>query len=181
MNLMHTARLSTPLDHEYAYSNSFLLGISILFCDFSWHVTCWLMSDIRRRPSRAPSAGHDVAGPDLHLELPDAQVRLAAWFRSGDVAPYTRPVEKHAAVGKLARRRAVRAHVAGHSPAGAAGPGCPARGPVVYIQRVRAQFARQEPSPTARERKCAHAPPKTHPMHMYFCTLAWQIHKGSHM
>ena len=58
---------------------------------------------------------------------------------------------------------------------------CPARGPVVYTQRVRAQYARQEPSPTARERKCAHAPPKTHPMHMYFCTLAWQIHKGSHM
>ncbi len=49
---------------------------------------------------------------------------------------------------------------------------CPARGPVVYIQRVRAQGARQEPSLTARERKRAHAPPKTHPMHMYFCTLA---------
>ena len=59
---------------------------------------------------------------------------------------------------------------------------CPARGPVVYIQRVRAQGARQEPSPTARERKRrgAHALPKTHLMHMYFCTLAWQIHKGGH-
>jgi hypothetical protein len=58
---------------------------------------------------------------------------------------------------------------------------CPARGPFVYIQRVRAQGARQEPSPTARECKGAHAPPKTHPVHLYFCTLAWQIHKGSQM
>jgi hypothetical protein len=49
---------------------------------------------------------------------------------------------------------------------------CPARGPVVYIQRVLAQGARQEPSPTACERKRTHAPRKIHPMHMYFCTLA---------
>ncbi len=58
---------------------------------------------------------------------------------------------------------------------------CPARGPFVYIQRVQAQGARTGPSPTARERKRAHAPPKTHCMHLYFCLLAWQIHKGSHM
>ena len=47
-----------------------------------------------RRPSRHP-------GPGLHLDLPDAQVCLAARFRSGDVVPYTRMVEKHAAVGKF--------------------------------------------------------------------------------
>jgi hypothetical protein len=66
------------------------------------------MSDVRRGPRRVPPAGHDVAGPGLQLDLPDAHVRLAARFRSGDVVPYARPVEKHAAVGKFARRRAVR-------------------------------------------------------------------------
>jgi hypothetical protein len=65
------------------------------------------MSDVRRGPRRAPSAGHDVAGPDLQLDLPDVQVRLAARFRSGNVAPYTCPVEKHASVEKFALRRVV--------------------------------------------------------------------------
>ena len=74
------------------------------------------MSDVWRRPRRAPPAGHDVAGPGLNLDLLDAQLRLAARFRSGNVAVYTRPVEEHAAVGKFARRRAVRAHEPGHSP-----------------------------------------------------------------
>jgi hypothetical protein len=76
--------------------------------DVGLHVTCWLMSDVRRGPRSAPAAGHDVAGPGLQKDLPDAHVRIAARFRDGDVAPYTGPVKKHAAVGKLASRRAVR-------------------------------------------------------------------------
>jgi hypothetical protein len=66
------------------------------------------MSDVRREPRRAPPAGHDAAGLGLQLDLSDAHVRLAARFRSGDVAPNACPVEKHAAVGKFARQRAVR-------------------------------------------------------------------------
>ncbi len=65
------------------------------------------LSHVRRVLRRAPPAGHDVAGPGLHLDLPDAQVRLAARFRirGGDVAPYPRPVEKHAAVGNQGKCR----------------------------------------------------------------------------
>jgi hypothetical protein len=77
------------------------------------HVTDRLMSDVRRGPRgprRAPTS-HDVTCPGLHLDLPAVQVRLAARFciRGDDVAPYTRLVEKHAAVpvGKFARQRAV--------------------------------------------------------------------------
>jgi hypothetical protein len=81
----------------------------LVYClDFCLHVTCRLMSDVRRWPRSAPPAGHDVAGPGLQSDLPDAHVRLAALFRSGDVAQYACQVEKHAAVGKFARRRAVR-------------------------------------------------------------------------
>ncbi len=48
------------------------------------------------------------------------------------MAPYAGPAEKHAAVGKLASRRAVRAHEAGHSaesPGHGAGPGTGPAGP----------------------------------------------------
>jgi hypothetical protein len=86
----------------------------------------WLMSDCPRGPRRAPPTGHDVAGQGLQLDLPDAHVRLAVRFRSGNVAPYACPVEKHARVGKFALRRAVRAYEAGHSPG--AGPGRARRG-----------------------------------------------------
>ena len=34
-------------------------------------------SDIRRWPRPAPRAGHDIAGPGLHLDFPIAQVRTA--------------------------------------------------------------------------------------------------------
>ncbi len=66
------------------------------------------MSDVRHGPRSALPAGHDVAGQGLQQDLPDAHVRIAARFRGGDVAQYAGPVEKHAAVGKFARRRAVR-------------------------------------------------------------------------
>ncbi len=65
------------------------------------------MSDVWRGPRRAPPAGHDAAGPGLQLDLPDAHVRLAARFCSSDVVPYACPVEKYAAVGNFALRRAV--------------------------------------------------------------------------
>ena len=50
-------------------------------------VTWWLVSDILWRARRSPPAGHDIAGPGLHMDLPIAQVRRTAVFRSGDVAP----------------------------------------------------------------------------------------------
>ena len=121
VNLMHTARLTSPLDLERWCSNSFLHGIRII--NSILNVISYCMS---------PACWCQTSGVDVQCE-------------------HTKRVT------------------------------CPARGPFVYIQRVQAQGARQGPSPTARERKRAHAPPKTHPMHLYFCTLAWQIHKGSHM
>ncbi len=45
-----------------------------------------------------------------------------------------------------------------------------ARGPVVYIQRVRAQGPRKEPSPTASERKRAHAAEDTSHAHVLLHT-----------
>jgi hypothetical protein len=48
-------------------------------------VLTWrLVWDIR---SRAVRAGHEIAGKDIHLDLPKAQVRSTAVFGSGDVLP----------------------------------------------------------------------------------------------
>jgi hypothetical protein len=114
---MHTARLTSPLDHERWCSNSFFYGTTILLVISS---------------STSPTG----------------------WCRTSCVGVQCEHTKRVS---------------------------CPAKGRVVFIIRVKAQGACQEPSPTARERKRAHAPPKTHAMHMYFCTLAGQIHKGSHM
>ncbi len=64
-----------------------------LFRKIVWHVTCWLISDIRRGPRHALRFGHDVAGLDLHLDLLEAQLRSVArcivmeacmpWLRRG--------------------------------------------------------------------------------------------------
>jgi hypothetical protein len=74
-DLMHTVRLFRPLYHER-------LSQFMQFTRSAWyktiffllrrHVTWRLVSDVRRGPRRAPRAGHDVAGPDLHLDLLEA-------------------------------------------------------------------------------------------------------------
>ena len=65
------------------------------------HVTWRLVSDILRRggPRSTPPAGHDIAGPGLHLDLPNAHISLMAMFGSGDVAPDCAPIENQAATG----------------------------------------------------------------------------------
>ena len=76
-----------------------------LVCElgFYLHVTCRLMSNVRRRPRRArpPPAmtSESPAGRGPPLGSPGCPGLPR--FRSGDVAPYTRMVEKHAAVGKF--------------------------------------------------------------------------------
>ena len=62
-------------------------------------VTWRLVSDVRRGSRRSSPAGHDIAGPGLHLDLPNAHVRSTAVFSSGDVAPDCTPIEKQAATG----------------------------------------------------------------------------------
>ena len=63
-------------------------------------VTWWLVSDIRWRARCSPPAGHDIAGPGLHMDLPIAQVRSTAVFRCGNVAPVRSPIEEQAAAGQ---------------------------------------------------------------------------------
>ena len=62
-------------------------------------MTWWLVSDIRWRARRSP-AGHDIAGQGLHMDLPIAQVRRTAVFRSGNVVPDRSPIEEQAAAGQ---------------------------------------------------------------------------------
>ena len=62
-------------------------------------VTWRLVSDVRRGSRRSTPARHDIAGPGLHLDLPNAHISLTAMFGSGDVAPDCAPIEKQAATG----------------------------------------------------------------------------------
>ena len=77
---------------------------------FTW----WLVSYVRRRPRRATSSGHDVAGTGLNMYFPKAKACLTTRFGSTDVAADSRPSEKQAAAGQLAGGGAVNAHEAGH-------------------------------------------------------------------
>ena len=56
-------------------------GISKIDAELGMHITCRLVSDVLRGPSRATRAGHDVACPGLlDLDRPDAGVRSVAWL-----------------------------------------------------------------------------------------------------
>ncbi len=56
-------------------------GISLLDAELGMHITCSLVSDVRRRTHRATRAGHDVACLGLlDLDRPDAGVRSVAWL-----------------------------------------------------------------------------------------------------
>ena len=56
-------------------------GISMLDAELGLHITCSLVSDVRRGTRRATRAGHDVASPGLlDLDGPDAGVRSVAWL-----------------------------------------------------------------------------------------------------
>ena len=77
-----------------------------IYCDcalFYGRVTWLLVSVVRRGSRRASPAagGHDIAGPGLHLDLPNAHIRSTAGFNSGDVAPNCSLIEnlKQAATG----------------------------------------------------------------------------------
>ena len=68
--------------------------------------TWYLLIDVGRRARvpRRPRSGHDVTGPDINLNFPDANLKFRCLARLGssDVAPDRRPTEKQAPAGKLA-------------------------------------------------------------------------------
>ena len=68
---------------------------------FPTHGTFWLMSDVGRGSRATPRSGHDVAGPDINLDFPDAKFGCTTRLGSSDVAPDRHPTEKQALAGKL--------------------------------------------------------------------------------
>jgi hypothetical protein len=42
-----------------------------------WHVTCWLVSEVRHGPRRTARSGH-VAGQGLYMDLQEAELRRVA-------------------------------------------------------------------------------------------------------
>ncbi len=52
----------------------------VLDKELMMYITCRLVSDVWRGARRATRAGHDVAGPGLDLDRPDAGFRSAAWL-----------------------------------------------------------------------------------------------------
>ena len=103
-------------------------GIYTLRKTFPTHGTFWLMSDVGCGSRAARCSGHDVTGPDINLDFPEAQFGCTARLGSSDVAPDRRPTEKQAPAGKLAcfDHGALGTHKAGptarHPSPGAAGP-----------------------------------------------------------
>ncbi len=56
-------------------------GITLLDAELGMHITCSLVSDVRRGTRSATRTGHDVACPGiLDLDRPDAGVRSVAWL-----------------------------------------------------------------------------------------------------
>ena len=90
-------------------------GIHTLGMTLVTHGTFWLMSDVGRGSRAATRSGHDVTGPDINLDFPDAQFDCTARLGSSDVAPDRRPTEKQAPAGKLAGFGALGTHKAGRS------------------------------------------------------------------
>ena len=87
-------------------------GLHTLRKTFPTHGTFWLMSDVGRGSRAAPRSCHDVTGPDINLDFPDAKFGCTAQLGSSDVAPDRRPTEKQAPVGKLAGFGALGTHKA---------------------------------------------------------------------
>ena len=60
------------------------------------------MSDVGRGSSAAARSSHDVIGPDIDLNIPDAHFGCGTGLRSCNVAMNRRPTEKQAPAGELA-------------------------------------------------------------------------------
>ena len=109
---MHNCGIRTDdLVHTFLTSNHFaasvnasgsLFSLTRIMCKSPGRVTLLPVSDILRGPRRAPCAGHDIAGPGLHLDLPIALVHSKVGIGSGDVAQDCCLIQKQAAAGQLA-------------------------------------------------------------------------------
>ena len=73
------------------------------------------MSDVGRGSRAATRSGHDITGPDINLDFPDAKLGCTTRLGSCDVALDRLPTEKQAPAGKLAGFGALGTHKAGHS------------------------------------------------------------------
>ena len=82
------------------------------------------MSDVGRGSRAAPCSGHDVTGPDINLDFPEAQFGCTARLGSSNMAQDRSPTEKQAPAGQLpvSVHLAHTKRVAGHPSPGAAGP-----------------------------------------------------------
>jgi hypothetical protein len=74
------------------------------------HGTCWLVSDVGRGSSSAPGSGHDVTGPGINLNFPEAHCSCGTGLRLRDVAMDRRQTEKQAPAGELAGFTALGTH-----------------------------------------------------------------------
>ena len=103
-DLMHSFGVIEPLCYVRKQVCAFQV-FRVVYAAHLWyctgHVTWRLVLDIWGGPRRTPSAGHDITGQGLHLDLPNAHISLTAMFGSGDVALDCAPIEpeKQAATG----------------------------------------------------------------------------------
>ena len=89
-------------------------GIHTLRKTFPTHGTFWLLSDVGRGSRTVPCSSHDVTGPDINLDFPEAQFGCTARLGSSTVAQDSSQTEKHApAQGQLAGFGALGTHKAG--------------------------------------------------------------------
>ena len=103
-DLIHTERSIIPLRYERKHIGD-MAGSYKVFIHWVGLTTCctfWLVTDVRRRSRSAPRSGHDVAGPDINLDFPEAHVGCETLLGSCHVALDLRPTEKQAPAGELA-------------------------------------------------------------------------------
>ena len=69
---------------------AFIIVMVMKLVSVSVYIYCWtwrLVTYVRRRPSRALRPRHDVAGPNINMDLVEAEVRRKASGCGGGLQP----------------------------------------------------------------------------------------------
>ena len=99
-------------------------GLHTLRKTFPTHGTFWLLSDVGSGSRTAPCSGHDVTGPDINLDFPEAQFGCTALLGSSNLEQDSSPTENRHRLDSwpVSVHLAHTKRVAGHQSPGAAGP-----------------------------------------------------------
>ena len=141
----------------------------VLHLEYEWYLSYFFIAghlvvpDVLRWTLCASRSGHDIAGSGLQTDLPLEELPRSAALHAGLQAMWRWTCARLTGLSRTCARLRNRHNARTRS-----------------VTLRRRSGSSREPSPTAHERKRAHAKDLSHAHVLCTGTPAWQIHKGNH-